>query len=315
MKKINNMKSISNILAVALTLLAFGSCDEYSHFEGELYKKIIYVLSSDNNRVFAEEHSLNETVSLGHLTIYASGTTPLDEDVTVVLEKDNEILDEYNLTNFDIDKSKYAKELDASKYEIPSYEITLKKGNEKPYDLIPIHVKPEGLSPDSAYFIPLKIKSVSAFEVNPDRNSVLYRVYLLNDYASQKASTQYAMKGERSETGKLPYNVTMNKRVFPLTKNKVRTSAGIVVFANNTGFINSNSMVLEVNEVTKKITVTPYKSELLEIEQVGGDEENYYGPDFMGINRFYIHYKYRTISADGTKSAWIEMKENMKRIE
>lgn len=309
------MKSISNILATTLALLAFSSCNEYSHFEGELYKKVIYVLSSDNNKVFAETHSLNEPISLGHITIYAGGTTPLDQDVTIVLEKDEEQLGIYNLTNFDIDKSKYAKELDPSKYEIPSYEVTLKKESETPYALITVNVKPEGLSPDSAYFIPLKIKSVSAFEVNPARNNVLYRVYLANDYANQMEATQYSMKGERGETGKLPYNATLNKRVFPLTKNKVRTTAGIVVFANNTGFINSNSMVMEVNDVTKKITVTPYNPAFLEIEQIGGDEENYYGPDFMGINRFYIHYKYRTISADGTKSNWINMQESMKRIQ
>lgn len=310
------MKLISKILFAALIVVAFFACNENEPFEGELYKKVVYVLSSDNNKVFAETHFLDEEVSTGHLTVYAGGTEPLDKNVTVVFEKDNEILDLYNLINFDLNTEKFAKELDPSRFEIPSYSVTLSVGNEKPYALFPIKIKAEGLSPDSTYFIPLKIKSVSEYEANPERSSVLYRVYLANQYAKQQESTQYSMKGDRKEPGKKEYSVTLNKRVFPLTKTKVRTTAGIVVFSNTVDFIDKNSMILDVNEATKEITITSYKSDYIDIEQIGGAEANYYGPDFMGVNRFYIQYRYRTRdNASSEWTDWIAMKENMRRVE
>lgn len=310
------MKLISNILFAALAVMAFFACNENEPFEGELYKKVIYVLSSDNNNVFAETHFLDQEISNGHLTVYAGGTKSLDKDVTVTFEKDNEILGKYNAINFDLNTEKYAKELDSSRFEIPSYSTTITVGSENPYTLLPIKVRAEGLSPDSTYFIPLKIKSVSEYEVNPERSSVLYRIYLANQYTKQVEATQYSMKGDRTEPGKKEYSVTLNKRVFPLTKTKVRTTAGIVVFANNVDFIDKNSMILDVNENTKKIVITSYKPEFLEIKQIGGDEANYYGPDFMGINRFYIQYQYRTRNSENDEwSGWITMKENMRRVE
>ena len=40
--------------------------------------------------------------------------------------------------------------------------------------VVPVTIHPEGLSPDSTYFIPLRIESYNDYEVNPKRNYLLY---------------------------------------------------------------------------------------------------------------------------------------------
>ena len=102
---------------------------------------------------FQVVHSLNETESTGYLTLYAGGTLDIDQDITFTLEPDEELLGEYNLLNYDLDTDKYAKRLDPSKYTIESYSVTMKQGGEMPYALLPIKIRPEGLSPDSLYTI------------------------------------------------------------------------------------------------------------------------------------------------------------------
>lgn len=307
------MKALSNILFAGLAFVALASCDNYNQFEDEQYKKVLYVLSYDNN-VFEETHFFNEEESTGHLTVYAGGTRPIDQDVTVEFEKDTALLPKFNLSNYELNVSKYAKELDPSKFELPSNQVTLKVGEEKAYSLFPIKINPAGLSPDSVYMIPLRIKSSSTYEVNPERSAVLYRLFIANMYANQKEATQYSMKGERKEEGKNVTNVTLNKRVFPISKNVVRTSVEIKAFANTLDFINRNSMFMEVNE-DNSVTITAYNKKYLELVQLGTSDENRYGPDFMGVKRFYVYYKYRMLNSDGTWSNWTTMKENMRRVQ
>lgn len=308
------MKALSNILFAGLTFAALTSCDNYNQFEDEQYKKVLYVLSYDNN-VFEETHFFDEEESTGHLTVYAGGTCPIDQDVTVEFEKDTVLLQKFNLSNYELNVSKYAKELDPSKFELPSNQVTLKVGEEMAYSLFPIKIKAEGLSPDSVYMIPLRIKKASTYEVNPERSAVLYRLYIANIYASQKEATQYSMKGERTEEGKNATNVTLNKRVFPISKHVVRTNVEIKSFTNTLDFINKNSMFMQVNE-DNSVTVTAYNKDFLELVQLGTSAENRYGPDFMGVKRFYVYYKYRTRSSvDGAWSNWTTMKENMRRVQ
>ena len=46
-------------------LMGLTACNENSIFEGELYKKVVYVLS-ETDLTFPVTHSLNTPVSLGH---------------------------------------------------------------------------------------------------------------------------------------------------------------------------------------------------------------------------------------------------------
>ncbi len=72
-------------------LMGLTACNENSIFEGELYKKVVYVLS-ETDLTFPVTHSLNTPVSVGYITIYAGGTRAIDQDVTVTLEKDPDLI-------------------------------------------------------------------------------------------------------------------------------------------------------------------------------------------------------------------------------
>ena len=67
------------------------------------------------------------------------------------------------------------------------------------------------------------------------------------------------------------------------------------------------------------LDVVPVDKNCMEIEQIGGTAENYYGPDVAGINRFNLYYRYRTRTFDSESdsydnwSEWKVIKENLKR--
>ena len=107
-------------------------------------------------------HDLNETESTGYISINCGGSLRIDRDVDVTLEYAPEVLQNYNKIKYDIDQSKYAKELPSKYYSIAQMGVTLKASSPDTYNVMPIQVKPDGLSPDSNYLIPMRIKSVSA---------------------------------------------------------------------------------------------------------------------------------------------------------
>ena len=150
------MKKILNIGLLLLTLTGITGCNEDEQFEGELYKKVIYLLS-DDNKAFQSVHEFGKE-STGYVSVCCGGTEHVKQDVTIELEPDDQILAQYNKINFDIEESKFAKELKSDRYNIPTYRTVLKADSEDNYALVPISVNPEGLSPDSIYMIPLRIK-------------------------------------------------------------------------------------------------------------------------------------------------------------
>lgn len=303
-----NMKKLYVLTALLLPLL-FTSCNENEQFSGELYKKVIYLLS-DDDYTFETEHMLGEN-STGYVTVYCGGTEHINKDVTVVLEPDPDALYEYNYMYFDIDESRYAKELDPSKYKIESYQTVLQANSPDNYSLLPITVNPDGLCPDSTYFIPLRIKSVSDYEINPDKQRVLYQVILKNKYATMASTTYYQVTGtetrhvDNNEAAASGISVT---RIFaPLSKNQVRCFAGTNTYnpsnvAKST--IDDNAMTLTIAD-DNSITITPYAN--LTVEMLGGSDDNYCDTDKRGRINFHLHYRYKAM-VNGSE-IWIEMVE------
>ena len=296
------------LLPLLLLPLLMASCDENEQFRGELYKKVIYLLSSDDY-TFESEHALGEQTT-GYVTVYCSGTEHIDNDVTVEIEHDPDAIYEYNYMYFDIDESRYAHELDPEKYTIASYKTVLKADSEDNYSLLPISINPDGLSPDSIYFIPLRIKSVSDYEINPDKQRVLYRVILKNDYATMASTTYYQVTGTETrlqgeESSASGISVT---RIFaPLSKNQVRCFAGTHTYnpSNVTkSEIDTYAMTLTINS-DNSITITPFSD--LEVEMLGGREDNHCSVDRRGRIVFNLHYRFKDI-VNG-ESIWIEMVE------
>jgi hypothetical protein len=303
-----DMKKII-IFAAALLPLLLTSCDENEQFRGELYKKVIYLLSTDDY-TFQSEHELGEQTT-GYVTVYCGGTEHINKDVTVTLERDDEAMSEYNHMYYDIDESRYAHELDPSQYKIESYQTVLHADSPDNYALLPIKITPDGLSPDSTYLIPLRIKSVSDFEINPNKKKVLYEVVLKNKYATMASITYYQVTGVETryfEAGESAGGISVTRIFAPLSKNQVRCFAGTNTYNPNNvtkAEIDKYAMTLTINS-DNSITITPYGN--LVVEMLGGATDNYFDINARGYYVFHLHYRFQDVINGET--LWIEMTES-----
>lgn len=274
-----------------ITMLAFAaalsSCKDNEIYEKEMYKNEVALISSSYYNTFQEIVPLTGNEVMGYIAASAGGTHSPAKDMVIQLEEDNVQLDFYNRSLFDGDKRLYAKLLSKDKYEIVDYKILIKAGERTGRTMVKL--RPDGLSPDSTYFIELKATDVSGVEINAKKNRMLYQVLIKNNYASQAENTFYAM------TGLVNDMVTAgNKKLFPLSGNSVRVIAGTELFESNVDHINKTSIVLEVG-TNNKVTIKPYKD--IKVKQLDGDErypnifrvEEAFGRKF---NVFLLSYEY-----------------------
>ena len=288
------------------------ACDENDQFKGELYEKVIYVLSN-NDLMFSSVHQLGETTP-GYVTIYCGGTEHINKDVVVELEPYTEALDHYNYVNYDLDESRYARLLDPAHYTIDSYSTVLKADSPDFYSLIPINVTPDGLSPDSTYIVPLRIKSVSDYRVNTDKEAVLYRVVLANKFATMERTTYYQMTGVESlglSGGDVASGISVTRVIAPLAKNKIRLFAGTHSYVPNNvtlDEINTYAMTVTLND-DGTLEIAPYGN--IEVEMVENPESNYWEYNEKGWLMIYMSYRYKdNVTYNGrTENCWVTMTE------
>ncbi|MDR2039782.1 MAG: DUF4361 domain-containing protein [Bacteroidales bacterium] len=256
-----------NILIISILVAGIYSCDRDELFEREQYKKQFALLSDDGYNVFAEEHDLNEAETAGYVAAACGGSLLTDKDINITMIKDESLLAAYNNSNYAVDYEKYAHLLPEHMYDIDSYGITIPSGERT--GRMKIRIRANGLSPDSAYFIPLRVNSFDAYELNPEKNTVMYRVFLKNYYATQKTATYYSFRGKRDGV-----NAMGTKQVFPVSGNKVRVVAGGVTYESKLALIRDACIVLEVDE-DNNVTITPWKD--IRVTQIDDD------PDFPNI--------------------------------
>ena len=240
------MKTMIKKAGYFLAMFALAACEPFD-FEQEMGQKVICIIS-DNDLVYTGMHDLNQSESTGYISINCGGSLQIDRDVDVTLEYAPEVLQSYNKIKYDIDQSKYAKELPSKYYSIAQMGVTLKAGSPDTYNVMPIQVKPEGLSPDSIYLIPLRIKSVSAYSVNPDKSQVLYQVQMKNLYARTDEATIYNAAGKLQKEGESERDAAASQTFHPLTKNSFRIFAGIKGYEKNEEVIKKNGIIVTVNE-------------------------------------------------------------------
>ena len=128
-----------------------------------------------------------------------------------------------------------------------------------------IKIRPEGLSPDSTYFVGLKATDISGVEINESKNTILYQILIKNDYATQGENVYYSMAGLADGMA-----TAGNKKMFPLTHNSVRVIAGTESFESNVDHINKTAIILQVEE-NNHVTIKPYKD--IEVTQIDGDSK------------------------------------------
>lgn len=258
------------IWMMAFVMLSIVGCNTNEIFEQELYKKVIALICSDNYNILEDKQELTGGENLTFVAVSCGGTGAAEADVKVTLIPDITPFNVYNVGMFDVDTTKYAKLLPKSKYDIDDYHIVIPKGERT--GKLDITIRPDGLSPDSVYFIPLSIGALSAYEINPKKSSVLFRVLLKNYYAEQKTSgyTYYSMRGFRDGVV-----AQASKQVQPISKNTVRMMAGNTPFKAEIDVLEQNAVLLEV-QPDNQVVVKGYK--YLEVIQ-----EN--DPDYPNIFR------------------------------
>ncbi|WP_029905308.1 DUF1735 domain-containing protein [Prevotella sp. 10(H)] len=324
------MKIITRILILLLIGAGLLACDDYGQYEKEMYEKKIYIVSRAEN-VFSLVCEFDNLDSLHNISISCSGSNKIERDVTVTLEDDTILLPKYNFSNFDIDSTKYARTLSKWRYRFPSMTMTLKAGEEDVYGLLPFYIHPDnllGLSPDSIYFIPLAIKSVSDYTVNAEKFNALVRIYLKNKYAETQELSYYTMKGFYGSSPDENLVMNTNKAVSPISPNAIRMYMGTTSPAKPTPeLIHKSTIKIEVN-ADRTVDITPYNPDAgtLEVEQLPIPSDN---PDFLYTNifeeipdkyvknkmnqRFLLYYRYRTME-NGSWSNWTYIREIISRI-
>ena len=316
-KILPGLKNPAGFLA-GLCLICCTSCDNDKIYKEERYKNVVYLLSGSEN-IYTESYSLNQIESVKYFSVGCGGSNPNSEEIVVTIEPDLAMFHDYNRRNFD-HESMYAKLLPASKYEIESYTVTIPAHPSDQYVKTPVSVRPLGLSPDSVYFIPLAIKSVSHYEVNEVKNNLLYRVTIENDYASQKVATNYTKKGtEKNLTTGVETMLTGIKLVQPLTKDKVRTFVGSYSQGQETTVDDIKRLAIEVEiKEDNTIEITPHGNVIV-LKLFDNPLYNLYDPEVtLGttVERvMYLHYRYCVLNDDGTYDAWHEVMESLTRIE
>lgn len=296
---------------VACMAVGLTSCDDDAIFSKEQYKHVVALISSGDYNVFQEIHELTGTETIGYIAASCGGTSISNEDVVITLEEDDDQILTYNRAIYDADEDRYARPLPKDKYTIAHYRILIPAGERSGKTMI--KVNGEGLSPDSIYFVSLRIKEVSNFEVNEKKNDLLYHVVIKNEYASQStdlsqlwAGSIYNMTGLRNNSP-----ILYSKQLQPLGWNKVRMMAGAEPFQSDLDIINRASVVMEIKG-NNRVKITSYKG--IEVTQIDGDEDfpNTYAGEYEPLtkkyyNVFLLRYDYRI--AGGTL---IQMKEELR---
>ncbi|WP_108823534.1 BT_3044 domain-containing protein [Dysgonomonas sp. Marseille-P4361] len=258
-------KIIKSLLLVALVSTVL-SCNKDEVFEREQYKNVIALLSDDGFNIFSEEIDLSEESPNGYISASCGGALPITEPVQIEIIEDKNLIDAYNLSNFDTEAERYAIYLDKDRYNIDNSEIIIPAGERGGRMKIQLNVL--GLSPDSTYLIPFKANTISAYEMNIEKSTILYRIFLKNYYASTKSGyTYYNHKGVKDGISTM-----LQKPVFPVAKNEVRTFAGIKQFQSEEKLINQWSIKLVVGE-DNKVTILPWNTSQygIKINQIDDD--------------------------------------------
>ena len=312
MKNSKNRKCLISKTLIIISLFVFiNACNDDDVFQREQYKIVFALVSEDGYNIFSVVHDLEEVESTGYIAASVGGTNSTQQPVEVAISYDMEAFDDYNTSNFDVDFSNYAILLpgvvsgasnNRAKYRIDDYNLTIPTGERS--GLMAINVRPDGLSPDSTYFIPLKIERYNQYEANPNKSNVLYRVLIKNLYATTEMPTNYNMRAYRGEVF-----IPGVKRMHPISRNKVRIMADNIAFEEDLEVIDRNAIVLEITP-SNQVIITSWKD--MVVTQIDGDPEypntfDIVDDGFRKFKTFLLRYDYRNVNG-----VTVEMKEELR---
>jgi hypothetical protein len=302
-----NLKVMKNkyfILMMTVAGLMISSCGKYELFEREHYKNVFALLSYEEDNIFTEEHDLTNPQTEGYIAAVCGGSLPTEKDIDITIVEDPDILSDYNIRSY-MKEDEYAQLVPRSQYEIENFNIKIPAGERM--GKTKITMRANGLSPDSIYFIPLKVTKFSSYEVNPDKSYVMYRVLLKNYYAKMSATnagTTYSLRGKHDNS-----NTLSNKTLYPVAGDKVRINAGTLSYtASSAASIDRTAIVLQIDE-SNKVHISAWKD--IEVKQIDDDPD--YPNIFMIEDTGYKKYKTFLLRYDYFYSgAWHTMQEELR---
>lgn len=319
---INFKKNIVNrACSAAMCAVVMTGCSNQDFYNKEMFEPVVYLQSSTNNQnVYTLELPLSEpSPATAYFSVGIGGSTPNPEEVIVELESDTVLFDQYNRINFVLDTPRFARYLPEERFEVSSSTVRIPANANDQYVQVPVAVNHHGLSPDSTYFIPLSIKSVSRYSINPAKKNALIRVAVKNDYARQTVQTVYSQGGTvQADGASIPSVVSANKTVVPLSGDEIRLLPGNVAQPSaadvNAAFYRNNAIVAKIN-ADSTVSISSFANVQLEQIEAEGYNRYYIAPDADGLpmHFFDLAYRYRLPTGSGTYGVWNTVRETLRR--
>ena len=266
-------------ITILITVLAaiFTSCNRNEIFEREQYKHVIALISEGSHNIFAEEHepAMGDEYgyTIGHIAASCGGSLPTTQSVSLNIVEDRELLQEYNSNTYAMDGYRFARYLPANRYNIEQHSITIEQGERT--GRMEIRLRAGGLSPDSAYFIPFRVEQASAYELNPNKSTLLYQVYLKNFWASTMSIPDYSHRSNRIEGSGFPLVSMISKKVFPVSGNEVRITAGNKIITEYTLELIEKWAIRLLIDDKGNVTITPWSATAngMKVTQLSGNRD------------------------------------------
>lgn len=166
------------IIVMFCAVLCFTACEVVDPLASEQYEKNIYIVGA-NERVYAFDLPYGNEQD-AFVSISASGTQKVDQDVVVTLKQNDEIINWYN-NKYMLDAPVKYQQIDMSLVDISSWTTTLKAG--EIYTRFPFTINSLNLHCDSLYAIGLAIESVSHYQLSELGTELIFTLILTNDYS------------------------------------------------------------------------------------------------------------------------------------
>lgn len=296
----------SKFLLYTTAILLLSSCNENEVFTKEQYKHV-FSFVSNSDHISEKTFNLSDTTRMGYIALSMGGSTNIDKDANIHIIKSPETLESYNTTQFDNNVDKYVRILPESHYSVATMNVCIKAGQTT--GVLPITIKPEGLSPDSTYYLPLRIQSFDNYEANPHRNYVFYHVRIKNKWAAAGGSTYNMLTMSYLNNNPTGIARPGTKTLFAIGANTIRMMAGNESFDASRANLDKFALYLDINP-DGSIKIRPYRD--INVIQLSDDkdfpnkyfiEETSHGTKYAN---FLLHYKYKS------GSDWLEIKEELR---
>lgn len=203
------------LYTLSLIVLLMGCESENSPMDIDLFPPKVYIVGA-RNQIIERYIELGNSIDTINVSVAVSGSRQLSKDVTVSIIENAAEIDLYNQRNVSGEAVQYQKP-DSSIYSYPLQQLTIKAG--EVYNTFPIHISTESLQCDSLYMIPVRLNTISDYELSDNDTTVLVRLHLVNDY-----SGLYYVDG-------ILKNITNNTDsvLYKMSRNLVATDNGSTV--------------------------------------------------------------------------------------